>query len=162
MGSGSLTLIAGARRGLMMATFAACVLIVSAGQGVAQENGASCSDERLTGGTLGIGLFQCAGGACTLYRKSGSEFTHGFSVEPRVWDLSKPADGRLKDGDILLSIDGALITTGRGGRRLASVKPGQEVELRIRRGKNEKTVRLTAIEGCEVSRLVISTQIPPN
>ena len=147
--------------GFMKAAFAACLVVVCAGQGMAQEDGAGCADERLTGGTLGIGLIQCAGGACTLYQKAGPESAHSFSVEPRVWDLSEPARSRLKDGDILLSINGALITTRKGGRELASVKPGQSVELRIRRGKSEKTVRLTAAEGCERSRLVQSTQIPP-
>lgn len=140
---------------------AVAFIVAIAGAGMAQETGAPCEDVQMTGGTLGIGLYQCAGGACTLYRKAGPESAHGFSVEPRVWDLTEPAEDGLKDGDIILSIDGLLITTGRGGRRLASVQPGQEVELRIRRGNSEKTVRLTAVEGCEKSRLVISTQIPP-
>jgi len=154
--------IASARTGVMSVVFTVCLLVGSTGQALAQESAPVCEDEYLSGGTLGIGLFQCAGGACTLYRPAGTESSHGFSVEPRVWDLSEPASGGLKDGDIILSVDGQLITTRRGGRRLASVKPGQEVELRIRRGKNEKTVSLIAVEGCEMSRLVMTTQIPPD
>lgn len=141
---------------------AAALFVALAGPAMAQEAGAACEDERLTGGTLGIGVFQCAGGACRLYQEAGPESAHGFSVEPRVWDLADPARGRLKDGDIILSVDDLLITTRRGGRRLASVTPGQEVELRIRRGNNERTVRLTAVPGCERSRLVQTTQIPPD
>lgn len=156
------TTIAGARRGLKRTALVAGLVIACAGQGMAQEEGAQCEDERLTGGTLGIGLYQCAGGACRLYRESGDSFGHRFSVEPRVWELSTPASGRLKDGDILIAIDGALITTGNGGRKLASVQPGQSVELRIRRGKSEKKVRLTAAEGCEMSRLTQTTKIPPD
>jgi S1-C subfamily serine protease len=156
------TTIARAWRGLLRTALAAGFLVVCVGQGMAQESGAQCDDERLTGATLGIGLYQCAGGACRLYRQSGYGFGHRFSVEPRVWELSNPARGRLKDGDILVAIDGALITTGSGGRKLANVQPGQSVELRIRRGKSEKTVRLTAGEGCEMSRLTQTTQIPPD
>lgn len=145
-----------------MSALVAALLVAFAGPAFAQEAASACEDERLTGGTLGIGVFQCAGGACQLYQKAGPEAAHGFSVEPRVWDLAEPASGRLKDGDIILSVDDLLITTRRGGRRLASVKPGQEVELRVRRGNNERTVRLTAVGGCDRSRLVQTTQIPPD
>ena len=162
MRTGLETVVTGARRGLVRSALVLSFLIVGAGQGLAQENGSPCEDQILTGGTLGIGLFQCAGGACILYRPAGPQSSHGFSVEPRVWELSEPARGRLKDGDIILSIDDILITTRNGGRRLASVDPGQSVELRVRRGKHEKTVSLTALEGCERSRLVQTTQIPPD
>lgn len=160
--AGLRTMKARARRGLGLATLALSFLVASGSQAVAQEDGARCADERLTGGTLGIGLYQCAGGACGLYQKYGDGYAQRFSVEPRVWELSEPARGRLKDGDILVAIDGTLITTGGGGRKLASVVPGQSVELRVRRGKNERTVRLTAAEGCDESRLTQTTKIPPD
>lgn len=160
--AGLRTMKARARRGLGLATLALSFLVASGSHAVAQEDGAGCADERLTGGSLGIGLYQCAGGACELYRESDDGYMHRFSVEPRVWELSKPARGRLKDGDILVAIDGSLITTGTGGRKLAGVQPGQSVEFRVRRGKNEKTVRITAADGCERSALTQTTQIPPN
>jgi S1-C subfamily serine protease len=135
--------------------------VASAAPAVAQEQ-ALCPDARLSGGTLGVGLYQCAGGACSLYRTSGDGYAHSFSVEPRVWDLSSPARGKLKDGDVLVAIDGSLITTRSGGRKLATVRPGQSVSLRVRRGGDERTVRVTAVEGCSKSRLTQTTKIPPN
>ena len=161
MTAASPTTMAHARRGFLRAALFAWVLMACAGEARAQEDG-RCADQRLSGGTLGIGLLQCAGGACRLYQASGDGYAHRFSVEPRVWELTAPGRGPLKDGDILVAIDGSLITTGAGGRKLADVQAGQSIELRVRRGKTEKTVRLEAAAGCERSALTQTTRIPPD
>jgi predicted metalloprotease with PDZ domain len=89
--------------------------------------------------------------------RSGSGYTHQFSTEPRIRGLldGSPADGKLEDGDILIAIDGVLITTREGGRRLANLKPGMPVTLRIRRDGKEMDVTLVPRLGCNMPSLAV-------
>jgi membrane-associated protease RseP (regulator of RpoE activity) len=84
-------------------------------------------------------------------------FTHMFSTEPRIRGLvdGGPADGKLMDGDVLIAIDGVLITTREGGRRLANLKPGDPVTLRIRRDRREMDVTLVPKLGCNMPGLAV-------
>jgi S1-C subfamily serine protease len=114
--------------------------------------------------TLGIGLLQCVGGSCTLNARDGSGRTHDFSTEPRVWrlDADGPSAGVLRDGDQILAVDGALITSRDGGRRLATLRPGVPVALRIRRSGSETQVSVTPRPGCNTPSLAVtSTAAPP-
>ena len=108
--------------------------------------------------TLGIGLLQCVGGSCTLNARDGAGRTHDFSTEPKVWRLEAdgPAAGVLRDGDQILAIDGALITTRDGGRRLANLRAGLPVSLRIRRGGSEMRVSVTPRPGCNTPALAVT------
>ncbi|WP_420127969.1 PDZ domain-containing protein [Longimicrobium sp.] len=108
--------------------------------------------------TLGIGLLQCVGGLCTLNARDGAGRTHDFSTEPKVWRLEAdgPAAGVLRDGDQILAIDGALITTRDGGRRLANLRAGVPVSLRIRRGGSEMRVSVTPRPGCNTPALAVT------
>ncbi len=148
-------------RGAERLALASGLLALLPAAAAAQPKGTPCEDERLTGGSLGIGLFQCFGGGCSIYIEAGDRYEHRFSVEPRVWDLSSPASRSLKDGDALVAIDGALVTTREGGRRLANVRPGAAVTLRVRRGDEELEVRIVPVQSCSTSRLVVSTRTPP-
>jgi hypothetical protein len=58
-----------------------------------------------------------------------------------------PADGLLRAGDLIVAIDGALITTPAGGARIANLAPGTAVVVRYRRDGRlgEATVRTTAV-----------------
>lgn len=115
--------------------------------------------------TLGIGLLQCVGGSCTLNARDGTGRTHDFSTEPKVWRLEAdgPAAGALRDGDQILAIDGALITTRDGGRRLANLRAGVPVSLRIRRGGSEMRVSVTPRPGCNTPVLAVTaTGSPPH
>lgn len=118
--------------------------------------------------TLGIGLLQCVGGACTVNARDGAGRAHDFSTEPRVWNLDAdgPAAGVLRDGDQILAVDGALITSRDGGRRLANLRPGVPVALRIRRGGAEMRVSVTPRAGCNTPSLAVTAtaarpQMPP-
>ncbi|MEN8375081.1 MAG: PDZ domain-containing protein [Gemmatimonadota bacterium] len=73
-----------------------------------------------------------------------------FRTEPAVGRvrLQGPAAGRLARGDVLVSIDGSLITTSAAWRRLESVKAGEWVELRVRRDGEERDIRIRADEEC--------------
>jgi S1-C subfamily serine protease len=108
--------------------------------------------------TLGIGLLQCVGGSCTLNARDGAGRTHDFSTEPRVWrlDADGPAAGVLRDGDQLLAVDGALITSRDGGRRLANLRAGVPVSLRIRRNGAEMRVSVTPRPGCNTPALAVT------
>lgn len=106
--------------------------------------------------TLGIGLLQCVGGSCTVNARDGAGLAHDFSTEPRVWRLDAPAAGVLRDGDQILAVDGALITTRDGGRRLANLRAGAPVALRIRRGRAEMRVLVTPRPGCNTPSLAVT------
>ena len=117
--------------------------------------GAQCLDGRPPTATLGIGMFQCIGGSCSVNVMDGASYTHDFSTEPKVWDLEPggPAAGVLREGDHILSIDGALVTSREGGRRLANLQPNVPVQLGIRREGNELVVSVTPRQGCNTPRL---------
>jgi hypothetical protein len=108
---------------------------------------ANCSEGWSTLGSLGITQFTCD---CTFDR--GSSPAWRFRGEPVVRAVSSngPATGRLRPGDILVAIDGMLITTRAAGARLGNLKEGVPVVLTIRRGNRESQVRLTPDEECEI------------
>jgi S1-C subfamily serine protease len=119
----------------------------------------ACGDGIPRTATLGIGLLQCVGGSCTLNAPNGAGRTHDFSTEPRVWRLEPegPSAGVLRDGDQILAVDGALITSRDGGRRLANLRPGVPVALRIRRGGSEMRVSVTPRPGCNTPSLAVTS-----
>jgi S1-C subfamily serine protease len=68
-----------------------------------------------------------------------------FSVEP-----DSPADrAGLQHGDVLVEIDGVLLTDDEGGRRFGAVRPGQTVTFKYRRGAAVGEVTLTASRRAE-------------
>jgi membrane-associated protease RseP (regulator of RpoE activity) len=73
-----------------------------------------------------------------------------FGEEPRIGAVAGhgPAAGKLREGDLLVAIDGTLITTRAGGERLLSLKPGVPVSLTVRREGREIPVRLTPGSVC--------------
>lgn len=57
-----------------------------------------------------------------------------FRTEPRIVRLTGDAgSGPLREGDAIVAVDGALITTREGGKRLANLTPGRPVRLSVRR-----------------------------
>jgi hypothetical protein len=133
------------------------VMTLSAAPVVAQRGG--CSEGMPAFGSLGVGEFQCLGGSCSVNMRTGDPYAHSFSTEPRLRDIDRngPGDGVLREGDILVAVDGTLITSAEGGRKLGSVKPGQNVQLTLRRGGREISARLTATSSCELPRLEVTS-----
>jgi hypothetical protein len=121
------------------------------------RTGGRCPEGHPESGDLGIESLLCVTGSCAVNMRSGSGFTHQFSTEPRIRGLldGSPADGKLEDSDILIAIDGVLITTREGGRRLANLKPGVPVTLRIRRDREEMDVTLVPRLGCNMPSLAV-------
>ncbi len=101
-------------------------------------------------GSLGFSELECN---CTL-RFSATDPArrlYEFRAEPRIGGIKKgrPADGKLRDGDVIAAIDGYLITTREGGRRFAQLEPGTPVTVTVRRGGRTLDVTLTPDVECE-------------
>jgi hypothetical protein len=116
-----------------------------------------CPEGHPATGDLGIEYLLCVGGSCSVNLRTDRGYTHDFATEPRLRGIlpSGPSAGKLRDGDILISIDGVLITTREGGRRLANLTPGKAVTLRIRRGDKEMDVTVVPKLGCNMPRLAV-------
>ena len=123
---------------------------------------AQCPAARRTG-WLGVSGLNCRG-RCTM-TWIGSDQRWTMSTEPEIdsVDPDGPARGRLRAGDILVAVDGALITTAEGGRRYGAVRPGQSVTLTVRRGGRSQDVELVAGERCgpRAPAMVVDADPPP-
>jgi membrane-associated protease RseP (regulator of RpoE activity) len=108
---------------------------------------AACPDGAEPRGTIGISSFECQN--CRL-DNTGDERMWNFSSEPVVRAVrpGSPADGKIREGDEIVAIDGHLITTGEGGRRFANLEPGQEISVVVRSGNRERTVAMSAASEC--------------
>ena len=86
-------------------------------------------------GSLGISGLDCVGECSVTLGKDGREENWVFSTEPRIFSIEArgPAEDILRAGDRLVAIDGLLITSREGGRRYASLEPGETVTVRYRR-----------------------------
>jgi S1-C subfamily serine protease len=119
-----------------------------------------CPEGRPITGDLGIERYRCIGGACEIWTDSELGLTHVFTTEPRIdrLDPDGPSAGSLRVGDVLVAVDGSLITSAEGGRRLANLNPGVAAVLWIRRGDRDLEVRVVPVPGCNPSGL--SVRIP--
>ncbi|HEX2203697.1 MAG TPA: PDZ domain-containing protein, partial [Longimicrobium sp.] len=137
---------------------AALLLLCATGEAAAQE-GRTCSEGRPPAAQPGIGLFHCVGGWCEVFARRDHVTLHRFSSEPRVWRIAAdgPAAGRLREGDVLVAVDGALVTSVEGGLRLANLAPGRPVRLRVRRAGRELEVEIVPRLGCGYPRLLVTT-----
>ena len=108
---------------------AACVLsaTAAAASAAAQQEGPHCQGRM--GSDLGFRHFAV----------NGSAFVDNgylsFGAEPRLSgiDPAGPAAGRLREGDVLVAVDGRLITTRAAALRLWQARPGETVNLTVRR-----------------------------
>ena len=104
--------------------------VPASGQTV-QVGGQAC-ESGVVLGTLGISGLDCVGECSVTLTSEGREESWVFSTEPRIFTIQDggPAEGILEPGDYLVAIDGLLITTREGGRRYASLEPGEVVTVR--------------------------------
>jgi hypothetical protein len=120
-----------------------------------------CPEGRAASGDLGIRGLVCNGAAasCYIYSRAGGQYQHRFSVEPRIEMLHQDAAGEaLRVRDVIVAIDSLMITTTEGGRRLASVRPGQSVRILIRRDGQLLEQVMVARTGCGITRLTVTTR----
>lgn len=72
-----------------------------------------------------------------------------FLTEPVVTEVDPagPADGRLRPNDVLVAVQGHLITTREGSRLFWFADPG-EVRLDVSRGGRAETIQLRPARVC--------------
>src|SRR3954463_13312187 len=85
--------------------------------------GQTCGRDGVTVQDLGFGDVSCE--HCTI-NVSPRGVNYRFATEPRLYEIHGPGEGRLREGDVLVAIDGRLITTEEGGDRMAAVRRGQQ------------------------------------
>lgn len=153
----SMNAMPSARLRRLRSAAAAAALAVAACATAVQ--GQVCRDGMPRTATLGIGLLHCVGGTCMVHGPDGGGTRHDFSTEPRAWELDPggPAARALREGDQITSVDGVLITTRDGGRRLANLRPGVPLRLGIRRGGTETVVRVVPAPGCNQPALAVTS-----
>jgi hypothetical protein len=129
---------------------AVAMLLTAAGSADGQQGVASaCPDGAKPRAEIGISSFECSN--CTMYTmRDDGERSWSFTAEPivRTVEQGSPADGKIRDGDRLVAIDGHLITTAEGGRRLANLTPGEAVSIVVRSGSRERTVEIVPRSEC--------------
>jgi hypothetical protein len=87
---------------------------------------------------LGITSMHCT--CSIIYKHDEAEWA--FQSEPviRAVDKDGPSHGKLKKGDVIVAIDGALITMRKAGIAFANIEEGEPVELTIRRSGRTRDV----------------------
>lgn len=112
-----------------------------------EAQGRSCDDGR---GTLMTDLgFQPLTGSVSTDPRSGAPELE-FDSEPRITGVRAggPAAGKLREGDVVVALDGQPITTREGARRYSGIAPGELVRLTVRRGGQVQDVTLVATARC--------------
>jgi membrane-associated protease RseP (regulator of RpoE activity) len=71
-----------------------------------------------------------------------------------------PAAGVLRPGDVIMAIDGVLVTEEEGARRLWEVRPGASARLSIERDGRRMDVTLRAAAICADDRRAIGSYAP--
>ena len=139
------------------AAFLCCASLAGAAETAQLRGGGPCPEGHPETGDIGIEYLLCVGGSCSVNLRSGRGYAHDFSTEPLIRGIrpGSPSTGKLKTGDILIAIDGVLITTREGGRRLANLRPGVAVTLRVRRDGREMDIAVVPEVGCNMPRLAV-------
>jgi membrane-associated protease RseP (regulator of RpoE activity) len=109
---------------------------------------------------LGITSMHC--NCSYIYGDDESMWVFQSEPEIRAVDVLGPSHGKLEKGDVIVAIDGALITTRKGGTAFAHLEAGEPVELTIRRkGRTHEVVVIPrAIAGRSTSIAVPEVPVP--
>ena len=111
-------------------------------------------------GDLGFTGTQCV--RCTVQpqRRADAPWVE-FQTEPTLTGITRggPADGKLEERDVLVAIEGDLITTYAGAMRFSHLEPGKPVRLTIRRDGVVKDVVMTPGSKCVTAGAFGTTRI---
>jgi len=131
------------------AVLGTALVLTLAGQAVAQERqqqAAACGVNEIAKGSIGYSGLECHCDFTYLKEDTGGsgQFFYNFRAEPVIRGAKPggPADGKLRDGDVVTAIDGYLITTREGGKRFADPEVGRPLTLTVRRGGREVDVEI--------------------
>lgn len=130
----------------------------------APAHGQECQ-ERTERPWLGVGTFACDGGVCAVHgavvksTRLGAPATqlkdralqYDFSVEPSLWDIAPegPAASKLEEGDVLVAVNGRVVTSVAASRELDRLATGEPVRLTVRREGRLIDVTVTPVTSCE-------------
>jgi hypothetical protein len=91
---------------------------------------------------LGVAL-SCS--ECEVMEQGGTRAWsfHAWPVLAEVSSMGPAARAGLESGDSLTSVDGLTLLSSEGGRRFASLEPGQQIVLTYRRAGREGSARVT-------------------
>lgn len=134
------------------------LLLGAASTAGAQETASSCSSGWASFGALGISGFSCD---CTIDRREGGA-SWTFRGEPIVTEIMEdgPASGKLREGDVIVAIDGQLITTRSAGEKVARLHEGQRVVLTIRRNGRVSDVAIQTGDDCPAPTTPVAVATP--
>jgi membrane-associated protease RseP (regulator of RpoE activity) len=140
------TIERGPRRPGIHAVVVAALLVlpaVAAAQGTCDESA----------GTLGIQGLRCEG--CSFRMSEAGIEEARFRTEPEIIAVVRgfATGDRLRAGDHIVAVDGALITTRDGSGRLVGLEAGQAVALRVRRDGQVMDLDVVAGSACELTRM---------
>ena len=136
------------RRLICLAFITALAGLVGPGTAAAQT-APGCPAGEVQIPSLGLSGWSCTN--CVMFTGGHpADARWEFRSEPTVLavDPDGPAHGRIEAGDVIVGVDGLLITTREGGRRIAQPEVGRPTELRIRRGGREIDVQVDATLEC--------------
>lgn len=130
------------RSGTLRFAFAGALVLTA---GTASANAQTCAQ-----GVERVGWIGVTGLECNCVNAVPSRGTWEFRSEPVVSRIEpgSPADGRLETGDVIVAVDGWLITTEEGGRRYGEAAPGSAMRLTVRRDGRLIEVTVTPIAIC--------------
>ncbi len=129
------------------ALLVAALVAATASAGSAQER---CSEVDQVG-SLGITGIACE--RCRFFTNGGYH-SAVFWTEPEVRSLTAAARaaGALREGDVLVAVDGALITTGAGHERFSNLPREGTVPVRVRRNGQTLDVDAPVTPVCAVDQ----------
>jgi hypothetical protein len=131
----------------------AAVLVALLPAGIAAQAG-----ERLVckGGVDPVGSLGITGISCDRcqFFTNGKVHRAVFWTEPTILDLdaSNPASSVLRKGDVLVAVDGQLITTRDGSARFSALPPDRAALLRIRRDGRLVDVSVPVAAACPATK----------
>jgi predicted metalloprotease with PDZ domain len=128
------------------------VLLLYATPALAQS---TCPGDRPARGDFGIRALRCTGPGASCTINVSDSARHELAVEPVITAVEPSLVGRdgVVVGDTLVAVDGLLITTREGGRRLADPPLDRPVAVLVRRRGEVLELSLRARAGCGVTSL---------
>ena len=130
---------------------------MSAAPLVAQQ----CPNDRSPYPSIGVERYQCRGGSCSVNRMQDT-YRHMFTTEPIVIRTGSQASrgDDVIEGDVIVSVEGALITSREGGLTLGSLPIGEPANVQVRRGDRLMTLEVVPEGSCELPGLLVSSELP--